>query len=445
VFSLKVKGLLRILLAFVSASCGAPLDAQVFDLAKQPVQLSEIHGLWRFHTGDDPGWSDPTFDDSHWELLRSDRSWNDQGYGNYSGLAWYRFKLILPIPHTEFGLYIPELSTSYQVFANGKLIGQLGGLPPHAEDLTGGHAKGRQIIPIPDNLVDQDGVVRIAIRVWHWDHGGYSPGGPVSAISIGNPPWLAQWKTLQLRDIFWSTSTQSVVVLDYILSGMAGLGLFALRRSERAYLWFAISSFFAAALWGSAIYPTYYLAQWQDYHATLTIFMLVRSICFLLFLTSLLNARKGRVFWAGVAFIASTCLVCVPGMTGWITLPRWSALDCFLVGSYMACLLILLLRAARNGNPDARLLLAPIVLWAVGITADCAATPLVTTGHLSYPIYATFRRLISWPVPVAFPVLTEFLTLLSVLAVLILRFARTHGDEQRSETKLGSARTSSVV
>ena len=437
--SLKFKGILAILFAFVSVLGGASLRAQVVDLAKEPVQFSEIHDLWRFHTGDDSAWADPAFDDSQWQLLRSDLSWSEQGYRHYSGMAWYRFKLIVPKPSSGLGLYIPELSTSYQVFANGKLIGQLGEVPVHAEDYTG---RGRQIIPLPDDLINKDGVVRIAIRVSHRDHGGYSPGGPVSAISVGNLSWLAEWKTLQLKEIFWAMSTQSTVMLDYLLCGFAGLGMFALRRDERAYMWFAAASFFAATLWGMAVYPAYYLSPWHGYHAMETIITVARFICFLLFLTSLLEARKGRVFWAAVASLAAIFLIAVPGLMGRLDWRLWAALDCLLTCGYMVCLLILILRAARRGNLDARLLFFPIVLWAAGISSDIVAAPLLITHHLRSAVYLTYRRLVSWPMPVAFPVLAEFLALLSVLAVLILRFGRVHSDEDGAATKLESVRMS---
>jgi hypothetical protein len=28
-----------------------------------------LNGPWRFHTGDDPRWADPAFDDSRWEVV----------------------------------------------------------------------------------------------------------------------------------------------------------------------------------------------------------------------------------------------------------------------------------------------------------------------------------------------------------------------------------------
>jgi hypothetical protein len=78
--------------------------AQEFDLDDDRVPMAELHGLARFHTGDDPQWADPAFDDSGWELLRTDASWDSQGHPHYSGMAWYRFKLHYPAQHRALAL-----------------------------------------------------------------------------------------------------------------------------------------------------------------------------------------------------------------------------------------------------------------------------------------------------------------------------------------------------
>jgi hypothetical protein len=81
-----------LLLLLVSA---LPVQAQFADASNAggPVTISEA---WRFHTGDNPEWAASDFDDSQWPLLRTGRSWSDQGYPDYSGYAWYRIRVKLP-------------------------------------------------------------------------------------------------------------------------------------------------------------------------------------------------------------------------------------------------------------------------------------------------------------------------------------------------------------
>ena len=41
-------------------------QAQTFDFKTDRVPIISLDGLWHFHTGDDPRWADPEFDDSAW-------------------------------------------------------------------------------------------------------------------------------------------------------------------------------------------------------------------------------------------------------------------------------------------------------------------------------------------------------------------------------------------
>ena len=54
------------------------LHAQTFNLQTGREAVASLDGLWRFHTGDNPAWADPNFDDSQWPLLRADEAWDDQ-------------------------------------------------------------------------------------------------------------------------------------------------------------------------------------------------------------------------------------------------------------------------------------------------------------------------------------------------------------------------------
>jgi hypothetical protein len=82
-------------LLFTISAC-ASLTAQTFSLVTGREPVTSLDGLWRFHTGDNPAWADPNFDDSSWPVVRSDESWTKQGYLAFNGYAWYRFKIDVP-------------------------------------------------------------------------------------------------------------------------------------------------------------------------------------------------------------------------------------------------------------------------------------------------------------------------------------------------------------
>src|ERR1700728_4489591 len=117
-----------VLLASLSLSlCTASgLHGQTFSLETGREPVASLDGLWRFHTGDNPAWSNPNFDDSQWPLLRSDEVWGQQGYENYGGFAWYRFTVAVPEGSRNWSIYLGPMETGYQLFVDGRLAGSFG-------------------------------------------------------------------------------------------------------------------------------------------------------------------------------------------------------------------------------------------------------------------------------------------------------------------------------
>lgn len=130
-----MKKKILLLISLLICVCSG-LHAQTFDLKNGRQSLASLDGLWRFHTGDNPGWASPNFDDSQWPLLRSDESWAKQGYKGYGGYAWYRFQVVVPPGEGDLSLFLPPILSSYQVFVNGKLARTVGRMPPHGTGTT---------------------------------------------------------------------------------------------------------------------------------------------------------------------------------------------------------------------------------------------------------------------------------------------------------------------
>ena len=99
---------------------------------------------------------------------------------------------------------------------------------------------------------------------------------------------------------------------------------------------------------------------------------------------------------------------------------------------------------ARRGNLGARLLLFPFGLQYGALLGG------TLLGTFSYhrpggPVIAfldgKWEQLFHWPFPISVPNIAEFLCQISILAILVLRFARTRRDEERMEAELEAART----
>ena len=274
--------------------------AQVFDLEHDRVQMAELHGLWRFHTRDDPdgklGWANPAFDDSSWQLGRSDQPLDVQGCPVYSGMAWYRFRVLLPANHPPLALYIPEIGTSFQAFAGGRLIGGYGGLPPHDRVVLGypgvepaGSPALGQVMPIPADIADGKDTLIIAFRVWQWPDFASFCDPRFEALSIGDASLMSDLRRHKSDYLFWSLSAQNVLLLGYLIAAGAGLGLFLLRPREGEYLWFAAVELLYAAGCAWDVYPAFHPVWLQGWDATNGLLTLMRGICLPMFFVTFLK------------------------------------------------------------------------------------------------------------------------------------------------------------
>jgi len=201
----------RFLLWLVIAAAGS-LQAQTYDLTADRMPVTYLSGFWRFHTGDDLRWAEPEFDDSQWSMLRSDKLWSvAPGYERYSGVAWYRFKVRIPARYDEVSLDLPHILTCYEVYANGKLFGTYGKMPPNPIPYSGGFNKVYSLPRSPH----VDRTVVFAIRVWHWQ--AFAPfygGGPLYGGGLVGKTEDVKSMDEQLRgDRHWAFSSTLILAL----------------------------------------------------------------------------------------------------------------------------------------------------------------------------------------------------------------------------------------
>ncbi len=94
-------------------------------LPPKPTVDLDLTKDWSFATDPhDEGlkarWYAPKSSGGHWQRIRIG-AWEDQGFGNYRGIGWYRTTVSLPakLPAALY-LYLGEVRDQYQVFVNGK-------------------------------------------------------------------------------------------------------------------------------------------------------------------------------------------------------------------------------------------------------------------------------------------------------------------------------------
>jgi hypothetical protein len=217
---------------------------------------TQLNGPWKFRTGDNLAWAQPDFDDSGWgtmdltppkgsydPLLGSSGylpGWTARGYKGYSGYAWYRLKTNVQDGQARLAIKMPDdVDDAYQVFVNGKLIGEFGRFT--ARGVTVFITQPRTFL-LPENF--RGGPATIAIRMWM---AAYTPLVDPDAGGLHGPPVLGQASVIGgLLQMDWDvedrvnyTSFFQIAIL--LLALLVTFGLLWLDRKEPAYLWLGLT------------------------------------------------------------------------------------------------------------------------------------------------------------------------------------------------------------
>jgi sialate O-acetylesterase len=84
-------------------------------------------GLWYFKTGDSPLWKDTFYQDKHWQKLFVPGNWMNQGYKDYTGIAWYRKHINIPkeFENQKMILLLGNIQDADEVYINGVMINSI--------------------------------------------------------------------------------------------------------------------------------------------------------------------------------------------------------------------------------------------------------------------------------------------------------------------------------
>jgi hypothetical protein len=141
----------------------------------------------RFITGDALAFKAADYDDTQWKTLKMGTVWQQQGYPDYHGYAWYRIHVILPASLKEKSswkdsvrIYLAHVNDVDETFLNGKRIGHTGSFP----DEPGGYqskwpAVREYHLPVNDSAIKWNADNVIAVRVYD--------GGGSGGIFMGQP------------------------------------------------------------------------------------------------------------------------------------------------------------------------------------------------------------------------------------------------------------------
>jgi hypothetical protein len=427
-----------IVLACVLFAFARPALAQTFDFREGQPQLAVLSGQWRFQVGDNPLWAYPGFDDSHWSLLNADQSWAEQGYKGYGGLAWYRIQIELPPKHRSLAIYFSHVVDSCEVFANGHLIGHIGGTPPAPKIVT----VTRAVIPIPDNDLIPGRPLMLAVRIW--ERPAKAPqigGGFYPAPQIGEVQVLNEWSRTQESEMHARYTVGVVEIYSNLLTALTGFALFALRRKEREYLWWGLCQLLWAFVLIGVAYAAFEPVDFFAWSIGGSCLRLLANYFQIEFLVTLLHQRKRFVYYAAIF------LILLAGTLNLINLfaasQQIGSLSTYVSFGIRACMLAFLVLAANKRDIDAWILLGPYSLFLCTNALEIlVANPFLAGTNWTHLV----SNFLQAPTPMPFSQLgasniAGALEMYAVLVVLLRRYARSRRDEERLEAELEAART----
>jgi len=153
---------------------------------RSPVSFEvNFQTTWKFRTGDDPVYKVSDYDDHDWEEIFVPARWEDQGYRDYDGWAWYRKSFSYSGNTNDMVLVMGRIYDIDQVFINGRLVGSTGnfdtrrGEDPEVDDEYD-NFRGYYI---PDGVLMRNRVNVIAVRVFDRGRSGGIYEGPVGLMT----------------------------------------------------------------------------------------------------------------------------------------------------------------------------------------------------------------------------------------------------------------------
>ena len=141
------------------------------------AQVIDLSGFWKFHIGDDAGWTSKSFRDADWEKIYVPSTWEEEGFNGYDGFAWYRttFDGRKLEKDGVYYLNLGYIDDADEAYLNDKLIGFSGQCPPKFKTAYNNERK----YVLPSSAIDFQGLNTIAIRVFDvGDRGGIVDGEP---------------------------------------------------------------------------------------------------------------------------------------------------------------------------------------------------------------------------------------------------------------------------
>ncbi|HEY6446419.1 MAG TPA: PP2C family protein-serine/threonine phosphatase [Acidobacteriaceae bacterium] len=445
------------LIAALSGASAQPAT-QTIVLGQSAVLLT---GPWKFQPGDSPWvddprsrpapghflWADPAFDDSAWssmdltppansiDLQFGNASflpgWTTRGYPNLRGFAWYRLHLHVDSHGQPVAVEMPvNVDDAYQVFADGRYLGEFGQFHPHRVTLYYGHAV---VLGLPP--LGADGNLDLALRFYMSD---VSPLRWPYAGGMHSTPLLGLGSTILYRGNVDNERVDDGALGDSLGALICLLALpFALwaavrNRRDRVWRWLTLALAFNMAGVGAQTVGqlNWSASMWAGEFWGLTFSAPALELCWVVFWWRWFGLEKRSWIPRSGALLAAACFVTVfcfeSPLLGFsfasqALLHACSIAMVCIYAALGALLLVLLVEGFRRDRTAALAATAPILL----LEYSSLYAPLLVTIHSASHIFVGAFG-------IEYPALAAICMILIVGVLSVRRFLRNR-DRELSE------------
>ncbi|MFK7971166.1 MAG: beta galactosidase jelly roll domain-containing protein [Bacteroidia bacterium] len=163
----------------------------IYTTLPRPKPDLDLAGTWEFIT--EPK-LDELGEDAIWSEIKVPGIWENQGYENYDGFAWYRKTITLPntFGNEQLVLLLGRIDDLDEVYVDGKKIASTGAMTKHHGTVNGKEWKALRGYYIPEGIVQIGKPHEIAVRIYDGGGEGGIYEGPIGIISQSK--YVAFWK-----------------------------------------------------------------------------------------------------------------------------------------------------------------------------------------------------------------------------------------------------------
>lgn len=156
-----------------------------YDNDKSLLSL-DMSGKWKFSVFREKGMFEKNFDDRNWNDIIVPGYWDNQGYEEHDGNAWYRTKFSVPdeLKQSDVFLVLGRIDDYDKVYLNGSLIARTEYLDVYDRTTRSQAYRFYRVYKIPANKLDEKNVLVVEVRDERLSGGIYE--GPIGLMNYRN-------------------------------------------------------------------------------------------------------------------------------------------------------------------------------------------------------------------------------------------------------------------